>query len=169
MTVGENIRKLRLERGLTQKKLGELCNIAEPNIRKYELNKANPKIETIEKIASALGVPISKIKDNIWSEFDIKNPNIAKEFAKFKDFIEFLKGSGYIYKDKVVKWHWEDENETNSSKKVQIPDEWEITLIKDGKEAKFTNTEFTELQEFTKETIEGKFYKKVMEEQKKSK
>lgn len=54
MTIGENIRKIRKEKGFTQKQLGELCGIDEANIRKYELGKANPKIETIEKIAQAL-------------------------------------------------------------------------------------------------------------------
>ena len=69
MTVGENIRKLRKERGMTQKQLGEMCGIKEANIRKYELDKANPKIETIERIAQALGVPIRAIKENItWEE-----------------------------------------------------------------------------------------------------
>lgn len=57
MTVGENIKRIRKERCLIQKKLGELCGIAESNIRKYENGKQNPKIETIEKIADALGVP----------------------------------------------------------------------------------------------------------------
>ena len=65
MTVGENIRKLRKERGLTQKQLGELCGINEANIRKYEADKQNAKIETIEKIAQALGVPIRAIKESI--------------------------------------------------------------------------------------------------------
>lgn len=70
MTVGENIRKLRKERGLTQKQLGEMCGIAESNIRKYEADKQNAKIETIEKIAQALGVPIRAIKENItWNEY----------------------------------------------------------------------------------------------------
>ncbi len=55
MTVGENIKRLRKERGLTQKQLGEMCGIAESNIRKYESDKQNAKIETIEKIAQALG------------------------------------------------------------------------------------------------------------------
>lgn len=69
MTVGENIRKLRKERGLTQKQLGELCGINEANIRKYEADKQNAKIETIEKIAKALGVPIVKIKEDLtWAE-----------------------------------------------------------------------------------------------------
>ena len=59
MTVHENIRKFRKEKNLTQKQLGDLCNpkIAEANIRKYELGKANPKVETLERIANALGIP----------------------------------------------------------------------------------------------------------------
>ncbi|MGW8381246.1 helix-turn-helix domain-containing protein [Streptococcus parasuis] len=52
----DRLKELRKERGFTQKKLGELCGINEANIRKYELGKQNPKIETIDKIASALGV-----------------------------------------------------------------------------------------------------------------
>lgn len=69
MTVGENIKRIRKEKGLTQKKLGELCGINEVQIRQYESGKANPKIETIDKIASALEVPIIKIKEDItWEE-----------------------------------------------------------------------------------------------------
>lgn len=54
MTVGENIRKFRKERNLTQKQLGQKCGIDEANIRKYELGNANPKFETVAKIAKAL-------------------------------------------------------------------------------------------------------------------
>ena len=69
MTVGENIKAIRKKKGITQKKLGELCGIAESNIRKYENGKQNPKIETIDKIASALGVSIAQIKEDItWNE-----------------------------------------------------------------------------------------------------
>jgi transcriptional regulator with XRE-family HTH domain len=56
MTVGENIKRIRKEKGLTQKKLGELCGMNEVQIRRYEIGKANPKIKTIERIASALEV-----------------------------------------------------------------------------------------------------------------
>lgn len=61
MSIGQNIKRIRKEKGLTQKKLGELCGINEANIRKYELGGANPKIETIQKIASGLGVPFSQL------------------------------------------------------------------------------------------------------------
>lgn len=68
MTVGENIKNIRKEKGFTQKKLSELCGIAEPTIRKYESGDLNPKIETIEKIASALGVSIFRIKEDLSGE-----------------------------------------------------------------------------------------------------
>ncbi len=60
--IGEKIKKYRKEKGLTQKKLGELCGINEANIRKYELGKANPKIETIEKIAKALETTADELR-----------------------------------------------------------------------------------------------------------
>ena len=46
---GDMIRKYRTEKGLTQKKLGELCGIADSNIRKYESANQNTKIETHQK------------------------------------------------------------------------------------------------------------------------
>lgn len=58
-TIGERIRELRNDRGMTQKELGERAGIAEPTIRRYELGKLNPKFETVQKIAKALEVPTS--------------------------------------------------------------------------------------------------------------
>ncbi|WP_113674535.1 helix-turn-helix domain-containing protein [Vallitalea guaymasensis] len=52
----DRLKELRKERGLTQKKLGESCGIDEANLRKYESGRQKPKIETIDKIASALEV-----------------------------------------------------------------------------------------------------------------
>lgn len=57
MTIGESIKKARLDMNLTQKELGEkLGGISQQQIGQWETNKANPKKETIEKIAAALGV-----------------------------------------------------------------------------------------------------------------
>ena len=56
---GDMIRKCRTEKGLTQKKLGELCGIADSNIRKYESGNQNPKIETLQKIA--LDIPVNRL------------------------------------------------------------------------------------------------------------
>ena len=35
MSVGENIKRIRKEKGLTQKQLGELCGLADSAIRRY--------------------------------------------------------------------------------------------------------------------------------------
>lgn len=58
---GIRIKEIRLQKGYTQKQLGDLCGIADSNIRKYESGKQNPKIETLQKIADALGVPLYEL------------------------------------------------------------------------------------------------------------
>ena len=63
MAIESKIRKLRIEIGLTQKELGAKCGIDEANIRKYESGKQKPKIDTLKKIADALGVQITDIMD----------------------------------------------------------------------------------------------------------
>ena len=63
MTLGENIRQIRQEKNLTQQQLGSLCKppMADSAIRRYEANKVNPKLETVQKIADALGVSVSSL------------------------------------------------------------------------------------------------------------
>lgn len=56
MTVGENIRRIRQERNLTQKQLGEMVGASESYIRAYESGRRNPKPSSLEKIADALSV-----------------------------------------------------------------------------------------------------------------
>lgn len=64
MPTGKRIKEIRMQKGLTQKQLGDKCGIADANIRKYENGKQNPKMETLQKIADALGVPIYEFLDN---------------------------------------------------------------------------------------------------------
>ena len=65
MSVKDKLKEKRIERGYTQKKLSELCGIAESTIRQYELGKRNPKLETIEKIATALEFPVHVFVENV--------------------------------------------------------------------------------------------------------
>lgn len=68
MPVGDRIRAIRTERGLTQKELGELCGMADSAIRRYESNRGNPTQKTLLKIAKALGVHLRDLADNSWLE-----------------------------------------------------------------------------------------------------
>ena len=67
MTVGENIRRIRQERNLTQKQLGELVGASEAYIRAYESGRRNPKLKSLETIAKALAVNVEVLTN---SDFD---------------------------------------------------------------------------------------------------
>lgn len=58
MTLGESIKKARIEKGYTQKQLGELCGMADSAIRRYENDAAKPKLSTLRRITDALEVHI---------------------------------------------------------------------------------------------------------------
>ncbi len=65
MSLGENIKKIRKQKSLTQKKLAEKIGKKEITIRKYENGDISPSVEIINEIAKALGVPNSYlIRDN---------------------------------------------------------------------------------------------------------
>jgi transcriptional regulator with XRE-family HTH domain len=61
MTYGENIREAREEKGLTQKQLAEKLQISYVNISQLERNERVPNMNTLERIASALGVPVKRL------------------------------------------------------------------------------------------------------------
>lgn len=67
MTVADNIRRIRKEKNLTQKQLGQRSGIAESTIRRYELGLLNPKFETMQKIADALGVTVYELTGEAYS------------------------------------------------------------------------------------------------------
>lgn len=56
MNNGINIKNARIYRDFTQQKLAKECGLATGTIQQYELNKRNPKIEQISKIANALNL-----------------------------------------------------------------------------------------------------------------
>ncbi len=51
---GERLRKLRIERGLTQQQLGDLVNVTKVSICCYEKNNRTPNIETLIDLAQIL-------------------------------------------------------------------------------------------------------------------
>lgn len=117
MSIGEQIRKYRNEMSLSQKELGEKLGVSQAMIAQYESGKRIPKKETIEKIATALGVdPFSLYSfdmatselNSILSQNEKQNPKqhlvpddldikftTIREYKDFKAFIGQYKGSDY--------------------------------------------------------------------------
>ncbi len=56
MTVGEKIRKFRIDQGYTQKELAIMSGLSESAIRNYELGNRFPSSEQLEKIANSLKI-----------------------------------------------------------------------------------------------------------------
>ena len=54
--VGDNVCRIRKEKGLTQEKLSELSGLSQQYISDLERGKRNPTIVTIYEVAQALGV-----------------------------------------------------------------------------------------------------------------
>jgi len=71
LTIGEQIKRFRKEKGLTQKQLGELSKTSEGTVRQYELGKRQPRLAQLKKIATALNVSVNSL---IASEPGILDP-----------------------------------------------------------------------------------------------
>ena len=63
MSVGENIRRYRKLRGMTQAQLAEAVGLTEGAVRHYESGIRAVKPELLGSIAAALGVSVNALKD----------------------------------------------------------------------------------------------------------
>ncbi|MGJ9459046.1 helix-turn-helix domain-containing protein [Oceanobacillus sp. CF4.6] len=104
--IGENIQKIRKEKGLSLSKCAEQANISKSYLSNIERNlNQNPSILIIKKIAGVLGVDIHKLignRDNEnmhiladeWLDFvnELRESGVEKEQLKeFKTVIEFAR------------------------------------------------------------------------------
>ena len=61
-SIGENIRKYRLQKDMSQDRLSKLADVAFHTIVKIESgDTSNPTIKTVSKIAAALGISIDDL------------------------------------------------------------------------------------------------------------
>lgn len=79
VSIGENIKKLRKNKGLSQKQLAEILNLSEITIRRYEKSSNIPTIETLDKIAIALDVPLNELLGTNATTNDIGNKIISAQ------------------------------------------------------------------------------------------
>lgn len=84
--MSNRIKELRLEKGLSQRKLAEETGISQQSLSFYEKGDRNPKIETWQKLADYFGVSVSYLQ----GVSDIKNLNkiLSSPDVTFKDWID---------------------------------------------------------------------------------
>lgn len=74
MTIGEKIRAIRKSKGITQKNLAVAMGVSASMIGQYEVGIRSPKIETLKKIAQALGVDVNAL-------LDLSSPNAEERMT----------------------------------------------------------------------------------------
>lgn len=101
MGIGQNIKNARKCKGLSQKQLGELLHVSQAAIGQFESEKSTPKLETIEKIAAALSVPVSDLL-----ELGSNNPVPSHEDTSFLEKLHTLNDKGkekaFAYLDDIA-------------------------------------------------------------------
>lgn len=63
MLVGEKIREVRRERGLTQEQLGEMADFTYSYIGRIERGQKNISLQNLDRIARILEVPVHRLFD----------------------------------------------------------------------------------------------------------
>lgn len=98
MNLGENIKKFRKERKLTQQQLSELSGVPKISIGRYERNETKPPVRVLTKLATTLQVPIDVLCDlhiepivdtDLGSIEGFKNIDTGE---RFENLPEYLKG-----------------------------------------------------------------------------
>lgn len=77
--LGQNIKKLRQVKGLSQQAFAEIFELKRANISSYEEKRAEPKLEYVIKIANYFGIPLNDFIEKSLS---------VNEILKFGDYFE---------------------------------------------------------------------------------
>lgn len=84
MSIGNNIRNIRKEKGMTLQQIADIIGCSPQLISQYESGKRQPKLETKKKIADALGCDVSDIDNSIYvisTEYEL-TPERLERFKK---------------------------------------------------------------------------------------
>lgn len=81
--IGKRIQEIRTQRGMTQEALAERINISKSSISEWEACKRVPRMETLRKIADALGVDVWEIIG--FNDVDYDEPMFASPTEEAHD------------------------------------------------------------------------------------
>ena len=79
MSIGENIKALRIKHNLTQAELGEIAHVSDKAVSSWEKDNAVPRMGAIERMAAYFGVSKSDIIEDI---DDVDEYYLDKEAAE---------------------------------------------------------------------------------------
>lgn len=78
MSIAENIKRIRLEHGLSQAELGKIAGVSDKAVSTWELGLKTPRMGAVEKMANYFGITKSAIVDD--APAPTKKPTIPPGF-----------------------------------------------------------------------------------------
>lgn len=120
MKIGDNVKKNRLQKKISQKDFAKILDIPVSTLANYENNHREPGVETLNKIAIALEVPL----DDLIKDSSVINLNTADEDTK-DTYLDFLALSANLrpLAEVIMKCGYTVYKDTNT---------YEMTIYKNG-------------------------------------
>lgn len=87
MQIAEKLKKIRKERGFTQKRLAEKAGLAEVTIRQYESGKREPKFKMVEKLTKALEISAAELTGDYSPPADLPE-QIQKQLNRYREIYD---------------------------------------------------------------------------------
>jgi len=94
----QNIKRIRKEKGLTQKDVAEGCDMLVPTYSRLERGGANPSLNTMVRIAEALDVPVIELLQSS----EIKDKSVAQKLEIIERLSDYNKNVVNIMLDSMI-------------------------------------------------------------------
>ena len=93
MEIGNNIKKYRENKKMTQKEIAEILNVEPTTVSKYESNMIEPNIESLKRLAETFEISVDELLKNEEEKVDITKIDILEVLREQKEMK--LKGNLY--------------------------------------------------------------------------
>lgn len=82
MSLGENITRLRMERGLSQETLADTLGVSRQSVSKWETDASTPELEKLMRLSEVFGVTLDAlVKGTAFTEEKVEIPGSSEESA----------------------------------------------------------------------------------------
>ena len=87
MSIAENIKRIRLEHGLSQSELGKIAGVSDKAVSTWELGLKTPRMGAVEKMANYFGITKSAIVDDA-PMTSLQKPVVPPGFMPMPEMIQ---------------------------------------------------------------------------------
>ena len=120
MTIGDKIKSIRIQKGLTQEILAEKTSVSTRTIQRIENNEVDPRSYTLEKIADALQIDFKE-----FSNFQFENTK--KEDTQLLALLH-LSGLFVLLFPPILIWLWKKDQIKDIDKHAKDVINFQITM-----------------------------------------